>query len=112
MAQRAAQQHHGRRAAFAQTAQLLFQFSRLARGRGFDRGIGILLAAVADNGVGMTDKKLAIFPEKRGADYVAIFVRQLGGTFVVSKPEATGTIVRIRLPLLLEPPSGAEPLAA
>jgi two-component sensor histidine kinase len=66
---------------------------------------------VADNGVGMTDKNLAKFPEKRGSDYVAIFVRQLGGAIVVSRPEATGTIVRIRLPLLLDPPSGAEPLA-
>jgi PAS domain S-box-containing protein len=66
---------------------------------------------VADNGVGMTDKNLAKFPEKRGSDYVAIFVRQLGGAIVVSRPEETGTIVRIRLPLLLDPPSGAEPLA-
>ena len=29
---------------------------------------------VADNGVGMTDKNLAKFPEKRGSDYVAIFL--------------------------------------
>jgi len=31
---------------------------------------------------------------------VAIFVRQLGGTMAVLGAEGTGTIVRIRLPLL------------
>jgi two-component sensor histidine kinase len=67
---------------------------------------------VADNGLGMTDRKLAKFPEKRGSDYVAIFVRQLGGAIVASRPKATGTVVRIRLPLLLDPPSDAKPLAA
>ena len=67
---------------------------------------------VADDGVGMKDKDLAKIPEKRGSDYVAIFVRQLGGTIVPSKQEGTGTTVRIRLPLLLVPSGGAEPLAA
>jgi PAS domain S-box-containing protein len=67
---------------------------------------------VSDDGVGMKDKDLTKSPEKRGSDYVAIFVRQLGGTIVPSKQEATGTTVRIRLPLLLVPPGGAEPLAA
>jgi two-component sensor histidine kinase len=51
-------------------------------------------------------------PEKRGSDYVAIFVRQLGGTIATMGPEGTGTIVRIRLPLLLVPPGGAERVAA
>src|ERR1700732_5011147 len=51
-------------------------------------------------------------PEKRGTDYVAIFVRQLGGTIATSGPEGAGTIVRIRLPLLLVPPGGAERAAA
>jgi hypothetical protein len=51
-------------------------------------------------------------PEKRGSDYVAIFVRQLGGMIVPSKQGPTGTIVRIRLPLLLVPPSGTERVAA
>ncbi len=68
---------------------------------------------VSDNGVGIQgkdpDSKRA--PEKRGSDYVAIFVRQLGGTIVPSVVEETGTTVRVRLPLLLIP-SGAEPLAA
>ena len=67
---------------------------------------------VADDGVGMKDKGSAKVPEKRGSDYVAIFVRQLGGAIVPSKQEATGTTVRIRLPLLLVPSGGTEPLAA
>ena len=67
---------------------------------------------VADDGVGMKNKDSAKSPEKRGSDYVAIFVRQLGGTIVPSKQETTGTTVRIRLPLLLVPSGGAEPLAA
>jgi len=62
---------------------------------------------VADDGVGiMKDKGSAKVPEKRGSDYLAIFVRQLGGTIVPSEQEATGTTVRIRLPLLLVPPGG------
>jgi hypothetical protein len=43
---------------------------------------------------------------------VAIFVRQLGGTIATSGSEGNGTIVRIRLPLLLVPPGGAEQVAA
>jgi two-component sensor histidine kinase len=60
----------------------------------------------------MKDKDLPKVPEKRGADYVAIFVRQLGGTIVPSEAEGTGTTVRIRLPLLLVPPGGVERVAA
>ena len=67
---------------------------------------------VADDGVGMKDKGSAKVPEKRGSDYVAIFVRQLGGTIVPSESEGTGTTVRIRLPLLLVPPGGTERVAA
>lgn len=67
---------------------------------------------VADDGVGMKDKDSAKIPEKRGSDYVAIFVRQLGGTIVPSGAEGIGTIVRIRLPLLLVPPGGSERVAA
>ena len=61
----------------------------------------------------MQDKErdLEKAPEKRGSDYVAIFVRQLGGVIVPTEAKATGTTVRIRLPSLLIP-SGAEPLAA
>ena len=67
---------------------------------------------VADDGVGMKDKGSAKIPEKRGADYVAIFVRQLGGTIIPAEPAETGTTIRIRLPLLLVPPGGAERVAA
>jgi two-component sensor histidine kinase len=67
---------------------------------------------VADDGVGMKDKDLTKIPEKRGSDYVAIFVRQLGGTILAPGSEAPGTTIRIRLPLLLVPSGGAEPIAA
>jgi two-component sensor histidine kinase len=66
---------------------------------------------VADDGVGMKDKDTAKISEKRGSDYVAIFVRQLGGTIVPPSAEGIGTTVRIRLPLLLVPSGGAEPVA-
>jgi PAS domain S-box-containing protein len=67
---------------------------------------------VADDGIGMKEKDLAKISEKRGSDYVNIFVRQLGGTIVASGSERTGTIVSVRLPLLLVPPADAAPLAA
>jgi len=54
---------------------------------------------IADDGVGMKEPDVVKGPEKRGGDYVAIFVRQLGGTITVSEPEQAGTIVRVRLPL-------------
>jgi two-component sensor histidine kinase len=67
---------------------------------------------VADDGVGIKDEGVAKVPEKRGSDYVAIFVRQLGGTIATSGSQGRGTIVRIRLPLLLVPPGGVERVAA
>lgn len=71
---------------------------------------------VADNGIGMKDKKVAQTSEKRGTDYVAIFVRQLHGTIAPTRSEEVGTHVRIHLPFLLlppmTPPKGAESLAA
>jgi PAS domain S-box-containing protein len=67
---------------------------------------------VADDGVGMKDVDSAKYSENRGSDYVAIFVRQLGGTLTISRPAGMGTAVRIRLPLLMASPSGAEPVAA
>jgi len=57
--------------------------------------------SVADNGVGLRDRDdPAKTPERHGADYVAMFVRQLGGTIAVSGPQGAGTIVGIRFPLL------------
>jgi PAS domain S-box-containing protein len=67
---------------------------------------------VADDGVGMKDEDRAKGPEQRGSQYVAIFVRQLGGTIVPSEPGQTGTTVKIRLPLILAPPGGAARVAA
>ena len=67
---------------------------------------------VCDDGIGFQDKVAAEVPEKRGADYVAIFVRQLAATLTRSVTEGGGTTIRIRLPLLLMPAGGAEPLAA
>jgi PAS domain S-box-containing protein len=67
---------------------------------------------VADDGVGMKAEGSVKIPEKRGSDYVAIFVRQLGGTIIPSASEEVGTIVRIRLPLLLVASAGAERAAA
>jgi two-component sensor histidine kinase len=67
---------------------------------------------VADDGVGKKEGTSAKVLEKRGSDYVAIFVRQLGGTIVPTESHGSGTIVRIRLPLLLVPPGGAERVAA
>jgi two-component sensor histidine kinase len=58
---------------------------------------------VADNGAGMKERKSATIPEKHGADYVAIFARQLGGTISFSESEEGGTIVRVRLPLFVVP---------
>jgi two-component sensor histidine kinase len=89
----------------------------------FPRGTGRLLLSaekvgdqielcVADDGVGMKDKDLARISEKRGSDYVSIFVRQLGGSIIVSGSENAGTTIRVRLPLLAVPSSGADPLAA
>jgi two-component sensor histidine kinase len=67
---------------------------------------------VADDGVGMKEKVAAKIPENRGSDYVAIFVRQLGGTIALSGSEGTGTTVRVRFPVLLATPEGTERAAA
>ncbi|MDB5580058.1 MAG: hypothetical protein JWR80_5234 [Bradyrhizobium sp.] len=57
--------------------------------------------SVADNGVGMKEKYSAEISERHGSTYVAIFVRQIGGTIAFSTIEGTGTIARIRFPLLI-----------
>ena len=67
---------------------------------------------VADDGIGITHRSVAKVPEKRGADYVAIFVRQLGGTLDMEQPNEPGTRVRIRLPHRVTPPATPESVAA
>ena len=68
--------------------------------------------SVADDGIGIKASAAEKSQEKRGSDYVAIFVRQLGGTVVLAPAAETGTTIRIRLPFLLAPPENAAPLAA
>jgi two-component sensor histidine kinase len=58
---------------------------------------------VSDNGVGVQGQVSAERPGKHGTDYVAIFVRQLGGTIVMPETEEIGTTVRIRLRLHVTP---------
>ena len=68
---------------------------------------------VSDDGIGMQGKGSAETPEKRGSDYVAIFVRQLGGTIVpLILKEGSGTTVKVRLPFLLVPPGQVDSVAA
>jgi len=67
---------------------------------------------VADDGVGIRPETIERKHEKRGADYVAIFVRQLGGTIVSPGAAGSGTIVRIRLPLTIVSAANASPSAA
>jgi two-component sensor histidine kinase len=62
---------------------------------------GQIELTVADDGVGTKDNSPAHLSERHGSDYVAIFVRQIGGTIDVSRAEGAGTIVRIRFPLVV-----------
>jgi PAS domain S-box-containing protein len=62
---------------------------------------GQLELSVTDDGIGMKKEVSATPLEKRGSNYVAIFVRQLGGEVIPTAATTTGTTVRIRLPLLM-----------
>jgi PAS domain S-box-containing protein len=53
---------------------------------------------VADDGIGMAARDPSQAPGKHGSDYVAIFVRQLGGTITVSSAGGAGTVVSVRIP--------------
>lgn len=55
---------------------------------------------VADNGVGVAAEARPVAPGRHGSDYVAIFVRQLGGTMSVSGSPQGGTAIRILFPLV------------
>ena len=67
---------------------------------------------VADDGVGIQQGNVAKAPEKRGADYVAIFVRQLGGSILAPDTTQAGTTVTVRFPLHVIPPTSVDGLAA
>lgn len=67
---------------------------------------------IADDGIGMKKTDDQATPEKRGGDYVAIFVRQLGGTIAPSMPDTPGTIVTIRFPLTVAQPTSVDDGAA
>lgn len=62
--------------------------------------------SVADDGVGMGSNGAAKRPENRGADYVAIFVRQLCGNIVPQSVASKGTTITIKIPLI--PPQPVE----
>jgi two-component sensor histidine kinase len=54
---------------------------------------------VADDGIGITAKAKASVPGRHGSEYVAIFVRQLGGIMAVTGSAETGTVIRVLFPL-------------
>ena len=58
---------------------------------------------VADDGVGIQDQGEGSAPGKHGADYVAIFARQLRGVLVRSASTGKGTAISVRFPVLLDP---------
>lgn len=68
--------------------------------------------SIADDGVGIPTVGAVKSAEKRGGDYVAIFVRQLGGSILPPEADAPGTTVRVRLPLHVIPPTNVEGIAA
>jgi two-component sensor histidine kinase len=53
---------------------------------------------VADDGIGITAKGKA-WVEGHGSEYVAIFVRQLGGIMTITGSVKTGTVIRVLFPL-------------
>jgi len=67
---------------------------------------------VSDDGVGIQPGNVAKAPETRGADYVAIFVRQLGGSILAPDTTQAGTTVTVRFPLHVFPPTIVNSLAA
>ncbi|UTP41462.1 PAS domain-containing protein [Phenylobacterium sp. LH3H17] len=76
----------------------------------FPGGVGLVTLAVrrignegelsvTDDGIGLPAQGQTSTPGKHGADYVAIFVRQLRGVLVRSGAPGVGTTVSIRFPL-------------
>jgi two-component sensor histidine kinase len=67
---------------------------------------------VADDGVGMAAKDPSTRTASHGSDYVAIFVRQLGGTMDVSRSDETGTTITVKFPAPESSQTDGEPSAA
>jgi PAS domain S-box-containing protein len=76
---------------------------------GVEEVAGEIQLTVADNGVGMKARDSTKTSGKRGADYVAIFVRQLGGAYTASASAGNGTTIRVRVPSLLAALPGQSP---
>lgn len=57
---------------------------------------------VADDGIGF-EPVISQAPGRHGSDYVAIFVRQLGGAITVERGAGGGAMVRVRLPAKVAP---------
>lgn len=66
---------------------------------GVERIADQLLLTVADDGVGMQVRENPDMSGKRGINYVAIFLRQLGGTMMAPGPVARGTTIKIQMPM-------------
>ncbi|WP_421932320.1 histidine kinase dimerization/phosphoacceptor domain -containing protein [Phenylobacterium sp.] len=86
----------------------------------FPAGVGLVTLAahrtgneielsVTDDGIGMPAPGQGSTPGKHGSDYVAIFVRQLGGALVRSGAPGAGTSVTIRFPLSFGAAGSANP---
>ena len=63
---------------------------------------------VADDGRGMAENRPVEISEKRGSNYIAVFVRQLRGVIVPPDSKEPGTKVTIRFPLDIVAPKIAE----
>ena len=64
---------------------------------------------VSDNGVGLKDA--APMTQSRGLNYVAIFVRQLGGEISTSGAPGLGTTIQVRFPPMLKSGGSDMPIA-
>jgi len=57
---------------------------------------------VADDGVGLAVEETSVLAATRGADYVDIFVRQLGGRITTVSAPGAGTTVSVLIPLAVD----------
>ncbi|MDP3739533.1 MAG: PAS domain-containing protein [Hyphomonadaceae bacterium] len=76
---------------------------------------GQIELTIADDGVGMKMAETPKTPEKRGTDYVAIFLRQIGGAIIPASSQARGTAIRIQFPMHtapIVPPNDLDHVAA